>query len=268
MEYSVHSYTKKGRGHSVIEDCHFFCEDYIVVADGMGGECNGDIASRIAVESITSILSHNISGISSENEINDLLSEAVNKADSRILDYIEINPDSFGMGTTVLVAVRKNDDLFISWCGDSRCYSYKEGEVSSITKDHSYVQQLIDSGCLTIEDSFYHPHNNIITRFVGGGKETCIPDFCRHHMSDSELIIFCSDGLSGYCNMEDIGKAIRNNADIQDLPRELAELAMARGSNDDITIIILAPKSFSTTKSSIPLFRRLRKLLQLKLSHL
>lgn len=225
----------------------------------MGGESDGDIASRIAVESIDSILSKNISNVSSEKDIKSLLSQAVDKADSKITDYIEDNPDSFGMGTTTLLAVRRDDDLFISWCGDSHCYSYKGGKISSITKDHSYVQQLIDSGHLTIEESFTHPNNNLITRFVGGGEETCIPDFCRYHVSESELIIFCSDGLSGYCKAEDISKAIRNSQSIQDLPQKLTDLAISHGSDDDITIIILVPKTYTTTRTSNSLFGWLKK---------
>ena len=226
----------------------------------MGGESDGDVASRLAVESIDAILSQNISKVSSEKEISELLSKAVDRADSKISDYIEDNPDSFGMGTTTLLAIRKKDDLYISWCGDSHCYTYKEGKVSSITKDHSYVQQLIDSGHLTVEESFTHPNNNLITRFVGGGEGICIPEFCKYHVSDSELIILCSDGLSGYCKAEDICKTIRNNQNLQELPRQLSDLAVSHGSDDDITIIILAPKTYManrTAKSFLGWFKKL-----------
>lgn len=261
MEYSVHSYTTKSKLHTNNEDSHFICDDYIIVADGMGGESDGDIASRIAVESIESILSPNISKISSEKEISELLSKSVDKADSKISEYIEDNPDSFGMGTTTLLAVRKNNDIYISWCGDSHCYTYKGGKVSSITKDHSYVQQLIDSGHITVDESFTHPNNNLITRFVGGGKETCIPDFCKHHISDSELLIFCSDGLSGYCKVEDICRTIRNNQSLYELPKQLSDLAISHGSDDDITVIILAPKTYVATGATNTLLGWFKKLL-------
>lgn len=261
MEYSVISYTAKSKLHTNNEDSHLISDDYIIIADGMGGESDGDIASRIAVESIDSILSTNISKVSSEKEISELLSRAVDKADSKISDYIEDNPDSFGMGTTILLAIRKGDDLYIAWCGDSHCYTYKEGKVSSITKDHSYVQQLIDSGHLTIEGSFTHPNNNLITRYVGGGEETCIPDFCKHHISDSELVIFCSDGLSGYCKVEDVSRTIRNNQVIQELPKQLFDLAISHGSDDDITIIILAPKTYVATGATNSLLGWFKKLL-------
>ena len=244
MEFSVLSYTTKSKLHKNNEDSHFICDDYIIVADGMGGESDGDIASRLAVESIDSVLSQNVSKVSSETDMNNLLTQAILSADSKISNYIEENPDSVGMGTTILLAIRRDDELFISWCGDSHCYSYKDGKVVSITKDHSYVQQLIDSGHITIEESFTHPNNNLITRFVGGGEETCIPDFRTHQVSDSEMIIFCSDGLSGYCKVEDISKTIRNNHDIKELPRQLSDLAISHGSDDDITIVVLLTKTF------------------------
>lgn len=260
MEFSVHSYTTKSKLHKNNEDSHFICDDYIIVADGMGGESDGDIASRLAVESIALVLSQNVSKVSSETDIKNMLTQAVLSADSKISDYIEENPDSFGMGTTTLLALRKDDEFFISWCGDSHCYSYRGGKVASITKDHSYVQQLIDSGHITVEESFTHPNNNLITRFVGGGVETCIPDFCMYQVSDSEMIIFCSDGLSGYCNVEDISKAIRNNQDINNLPKQLSDLAISHGSDDDITIIILIPKTYQSvgaTNSFLGWFKKL-----------
>lgn len=261
MEYSVHSYTTKSNLHTNNEDSHLICDDYIIIADGMGGESDGDIASRLAVESIDSILSQNISKVSTEKGINDLLSKAIYNADSKILDYIEYNPDSIGMGTTTLLALRKNDNLFVSWCGDSHCYTYKGGKITSITKDHSYVQQLIDAGHLTVDESFSHPNNNLITRFVGGGVDTCIPDFRKYRISDSEMIIFCSDGLSGYCKEEDICKTVRNNQNIKDLPKQLSDLAISHGSNDDITIIILAPRSYRVTYNSNSIFRWFKKLI-------
>lgn len=261
MEFSTHSYTTKSKLHKNNEDSHLICDDYIIVADGMGGERDGDIASRLAIESIDSILSENVSRLISEADIKKMLTKAVLSADSRISDYIEKNPDSFGMGTTTLLAVKRDEELFISWCGDSHCYSYRGGQVTSITKDHSYVQQLIDSGHITIEESFTHPGNNLITRFVGGGEETCIPDFCTYHVSDSELIIFCSDGLSGYCKVEDISKTIRNNTNINELPKELSDLAISHGSDDDITIIILVPETYIATGTTNSFWGWFKKLI-------
>ncbi len=258
MEYSVHSYTTKSKLHTNNEDSHIICDDYIIVADGMGGESDGDIASHIAVESIVSVLSRELLDNSSDSYIKELSTKAIYDTDIKISEYIDAHPDSFGMGTTVLLAIRKCDKIYISWCGDSHCYVYKDGKISSLTKDHSYVQQLIDTGHITVEDSFTHPNNNLITRFVGGGTETCIPDFCIHQISTSEIIIFCSDGLSGYCMQHDIAKEIKQVKVLEELPKRLTDLAIRHGSDDDITVVTLIPKSYTNTNTSK--FRWLKRL--------
>lgn len=261
MEYSVHSYTTKSKLHKNNEDNHFICDDYLIIADGMGGECDGDIASRIAVESIVSILSKDITKVSSDSDIKDISNKAIYKADSNISEYIDGHPDSFGMGTTVLLAIRKNDSLYISWCGDSHCYFYKNGKLNSITKDHSYVQDLIDSGIISIEESYAHPDNNLITRYVGGGKDTCIPDFCSHKISGSEIVILCSDGLSGYCQTKDIENMIAINRDLAKLPLELLNFATQQGSDDDITIVVLYPNTYSLVKKGNKIFKWLKNVM-------
>lgn len=254
MEYIVRSFTAKSRHHFNNEDHCLVCDDYIIVADGMGGQCAGDMASRIAVESIASVLAEGLSNASSEYEIRELSDKAIRCADTAISEYVMANPDSFGMGTTVLLAVRKDDMLFISWCGDSHCYTYKDGKIKSLTKDHSFVQELIDSGHITVEESFTHPDNNLITRFVGGGEDACVPDFCMHRMADSEIIILCSDGLSGYCKPDDIARLITRKCDVDVLPEHLSELAVRSGSDDDITIVVLAPDNHATARSSRSIF--------------
>lgn len=254
MEYTVRSFTAKSRHHESNEDHCLVCDDYIIIADGMGGQCDGYMASRIAVESIASILSGALSGVSSECEIRELSDRAIRRADSAISDYVAENPDSFGMGTTVLLAVRKDDMLFISWCGDSHCYTYNDGKIKSLTKDHSFVQELIDSGHITVEESFTHPDNNLITRFVGGGEETCVPDFCTHRVADSEIIILCSDGLSGYCKPDDIARYVTRKRDVDVLPEHLSELAVRSGSDDDITIVVLAHGNRAAVKNSRSIF--------------
>lgn len=259
MEYNIHTYTTKSKSHKNNEDNFFVCDDYIIVADGMGGESDGDIASLIAIESIGNILSNDISGVTDEEDIKEMSRKAISNADSKINEYIDSHPDSFGMGTTIILTVIKNDKLFVSWCGDSHCYVYKNGKICSITKDHSYVQQLIDLGQISIDESFTHPQNNLITRFVGGGKEMCIPDFCSHKLIESEIIILCSDGLSGYCKHYEIERNITNCKNIEDLPKSLSNLAIQRGSDDDITIIVLVPKEYNLHQKNNSIFRWIKK---------
>lgn len=263
MEYKVQSTTAKSKCHQTNEDSCFICDDYILVADGMGGECNGDIASRIAVETIAETLSRNLTTATSDSALKDLSSTAIFRADAKIMDYIDRNPASFGMGTTVLLAIRKEDKLYISWCGDSHCYVFSHGALKSVTKDHSYVQELIDSKQITEKESYTHPDNNLITRYVGGGSETCIPDFCCHEISNSDIIVLCSDGLSGYCQLKDIENIITANSDLAKLPSQLLNLAVQHGSDDDITIVVLYPEIYGPAKHNASILGWLKKVVHI-----
>lgn len=259
MDCVVYSLSCKSPIHNSNEDDFFVKDNYIIIADGMGGERDGEVASRIAVDTVARILAESLTDNMDEEEIMRLSFKAITEADANIMGYVEQNPDSYGMGTTMLLTVVCGCKLFISWCGDSRCYSYHKGHLHTLTKDHSYVQQLIDAGEITETDSYGHPDNNLITRFVGGGKDLCIPDFVSYNMANSNIIIMCSDGLSGYCTTNDIEKIVASNRDVSILPNELIQLALNRGSDDDITVVVLASKSQSPSKSIGSFFEWFRK---------
>lgn len=250
MCISIHHTTSKSRYHDKNEDNYFIGDHFIIVADGMGGESNGDIASRIAVDTISNVLTDRIPEHCDEG-INDLMFNAIIQVDKNIANYVDEHPESYGMGTTVLLMIYQNDIVSIAWCGDSRCYAYNDGKLCALTTDHSYVQELIDAKKITIEDSFSHPDNNLITRFVGGGETTCKPEYITHHIKDSEVIILCSDGLSGYCKASEIENTIISNHDISSLPEQLTKLAIAHGSDDDITIVTFSSEPSMHKHSSI-----------------
>lgn len=147
------------------------------------------------------------------------------------------------MGTTVVLLIHINQYIYISWCGDSRCYYYSpKRKLNSLTTDHSYVQQLIDEKKISIEESYSHPDNNLVTKFVGGGEDACNPEFIGSKLEDNGLVIVCSDGLSGYCKIEEIEKELQSSS-YDNLPQSLLELAIRKGSDDDITIVTLTPES-------------------------
>lgn len=235
---SIHSLSSRGLSHSVNEDNHYEGNDFIVVVDGMGGESAGDVASKIVVESIScGIKDLDLSG-KEDKEIEILMKSLIQNADEEIGRYVDANPESLGMGSTVLLAYHHGDRVYVSWCGDSRCLLYRQGIVTPLTKDHSLVQQLIDSGRITEEEAFSHPDNNIITRYAGGGKETCDPDFLRHDLDSEDLLIFCTDGLSGYCLNSEIAQCVDSHEE-SELPEALKSLALSKGSEDDITIVTM-----------------------------
>lgn len=236
MCISVHCITSKGKYHEKNEDNYFVGDNLVIVADGMGGESDGDIASRITVDTVSKALTDN-TGAVSDGELKDIMFSAIKQADDNISKYIDLHPESFGMGATVLLMIYRDDRVYLAWCGDSRCYIYKAGKLHSLTKDHSYVQELIDAKKISVDESFSHPDNNLITRFVGGGKAVCVPEYVSYSMNGPETIILCSDGLSGYCNNTEIERTIGSCRDMASLPMRLKELSIRRGSDDDITIV-------------------------------
>lgn len=257
MDFITNSVSVKGRLHDKNEDSFVCNNKYLVIADGMGGEADGDLASKMAIESISSILDESLDTANTVEAIRTLLFSAIEQADNRISQYTMTHPEADGMGTTVLLVIYKESNLYIAWCGDSRCYYYHpKKRLCSLTKDHSYVQQLIDEKKITVEESYTHPDNNLITKYVGGGADTCKPEFTSSQIDEHGLLILCSDGLSGYCRNENIEKVIKSSP-IELLPDRLVELAKQNGSDDDITVITLS-SNFENNKSSI--FEWLKKL--------
>ncbi len=248
MGYTVRTATAKSRHHNKNEDSLFVTDNrLVIIADGMGGEHDGDMASQMAVKAIAGKLCLCMTDGMSPQEVRELSFEAIRQADEAICSYTLSHPDSSGMGTTAIIVLCDASRLCISWCGDSRCYGYNGLRgVRSLTKDHSYVQELIDAGRLTEEEALTHPDSNLITRFVGGGPETCIPDFITCEIGEDDIIVVCSDGLSGYCKNSEIERTIRQTSDRGKLAGNLLDLAVKRGSDDDITIVTISndrPKS-------------------------
>lgn len=244
MEFEISYISQKGRFHDRNEDAFVVHDDYAIVADGMGGKSSGDIASKLAIITISTVLNNHLRDVITEDEIQNLSFRAIKEADSKIMMYTDQHPASIGMGTTVVLIIKKGTGAYVTWCGDSRCYIYSEKTLRFVTKDHSYVQELIDDNIISIEESFTHPDNNLITKFVGGGKDSCLPEFTSCDIVEGSTIVLCSDGLSGYCKNEDIEKIVTESPN-DELPAHLYQLAIKNGSYDDITIVTMTPKKKS-----------------------
>lgn len=217
----------------------------MVVADGMGGQNAGEVASALAIETVQRMFAtaELPSGVSaSPEQATSYLKKVIVEADRRIKHHSSTDEaDHEGMGSTIVMAWLLGNIAHIAWLGDSRAYSFIPGKgISRLSKDHSYVQRLIDSGALTEEQAIDHPDSNVITRSLGDVTQKAKPDVLSHPVQAGEIIMLCSDGLCGVCTDEEIGGIIAQNLEDLTVCKEvLTEAALDAGGSDNITIALL-----------------------------
>ena len=214
----------------------------LIVADGMGGANAGEVASALAIKAVRDAFTaeNATEALQSDEQIEQLLQNAIRHADEAIDDRIFLDPETEGMGTTIVVCWITNDKAHIAWCGDSRCYVYHpQRGLTRLTKDHSLVQELVDKGEITETEAFTHPDSNIITRGLGDFDGRPTADIVHYDLLPSDTIMLCSDGLCGYCTDKDIEKTFDEHcADIANLRDELLREALEAGGYDNIGIAL------------------------------
>lgn len=219
----------------------------LVVADGMGGTNAGEVASAIAIETIQQKFSEeNLriffegKGSLPEKAFCEFMANVVKEADLNIINRSKTDSSTQGMGTTVVILWVIGDKAYVSWCGDSRCYVFNaESGVSRLSKDHSYVQELVDAGKLDPENAFDHPYSNIITRCLGDKENRANPDFRSYSYRDGDIFLLCSDGLCGLCTDEEIMQIMLKCKDsLADCKKNLIEAALNAGGYDNVTIAL------------------------------
>lgn len=215
----------------------------LVVADGMGGMNAGEVASDIAVTSIKEAFSKvkDFEEIKDDIEhIEPFLKKIVVEADAAIKKRLKEDPSTSGMGTTVVVAWVVNTTAHIVWCGDSRAYLFNPNSgIIRLTKDHSYVQELVDSGKLDAELAFDHPNSNIITRSLGDSPKKAQPDYVCRELQQEDILLLCSDGLCGLCRDEKIGEVMALSEDMSQCRDNLIDAALAAGGYDNVTVALM-----------------------------
>ena len=216
----------------------------MVVADGMGGQNAGEVASAIAIETVQSMLApENLSDkvLTKPSTIKDYLKKVVSKADSNVKKYSEEHPEAEGLGSTIVMAWVIDNKAYIAWLGDSRAYALVFGQgIKRLSKDHSYVQQLVDEGKLTDIEAMNHPNSNIITRSLGDISQKAKADVEEYPLENGEIILLCSDGLCGVCTDDEIAGVLTEEAnDLQVCKEQLTELALDNGGSDNITIAMM-----------------------------
>ena len=224
-----------GNVRELNEDYASFIEDerfkIYLVADGMGGHNAGEIASKLAVKSIIRYL------LEHSEEDENLLLNAVKYANNEIYEISQKNDKCKGMGTTITGCFIKGDMIQVVNVGDSCCFSIKDNEIKKVTKDHSWVQELIDAGAITEEEGRVHPKKNIITRALGTNSSVKI-DIFNIDQSESSMFLLCSDGLSNEVRKEEMIEIVNKCKDFNEACEKLVDLAKSRGGKDNITVLL------------------------------
>lgn len=216
----------------------------MVVADGMGGMNAGEVASELAVNSIKESFSSvkDFSRIADcSNHIEDFLKRIIVDADAVIKKRVKEDESTSGMGTTIVVAWVVDEVAHIAWCGDSRAYLFnRNAGLSRLSNDHSYVQELVDTGKLDPELAFDHPNSNIITRSLGDSSSKARPDYVCKRLSTGDYLLLCTDGLCGLCRDEEIlDIMMKEYPSLEDYRNQLFNAAFEAGGYDNVTIALL-----------------------------
>lgn len=208
-----------------------------IVADGMGGHNAGEYASRHTAETIMerALLSAQATPAA-------ILREAITAANDELLRCAALDTSMWGMGTTVVAAVIIENRLYVANVGDSRLYIVNK-EIRQITRDHSFVEEMVQRGELSREDARMHPKKNIITRAVGAVPEIDI-DFFEEDLHDGDEILLCSDGLTNMVEDEEIKKLIKGQPDVAGKAARLVETANQNGGRDNISVVVIDPFSY------------------------
>lgn len=237
----IFSQTDKGRVRTDNQDAYFAgrisdSTVFAVVCDGMGGANAGSVASENAVRHISEYVIKSYRNDMTVDELETVVRNAVISANIELYDMSVNDPLLSGMGTTAVIALVKDGGAVIANVGDSRIYLVNE-EIRQLTRDHSVVQSLIESGKITPEDAKVHPRKNVITRAIGA-EENVTPDSSVIKLSDGDSLLLCTDGLSNYLDDGDIF-SIFKNTDISAVPAVLANRANSNGGGDNITVVTL-----------------------------
>lgn len=211
---------------------------WAVVCDGMGGAAGGNYASSIAVKLISERISSSYRQGMSDNSIKNMLISAIHAANISVYEKGQSDSDLTGMGTTVVVAIIADESAYIAHVGDSRAYILSDGKLNQLTKDHSFVQEMVDSGKLTPDEAKDDPRKNYITRALGVNDDVRI-DFCQEFLSGDEILILCTDGLTNYVKPEEIYE-LTADGNFYEYAERLVKRANNNGGGDNITVVTMS----------------------------
>jgi serine/threonine protein phosphatase PrpC len=216
------------------EDSGYAGPRLLAVADGMGGHAAGEVASAVTVEALAGL--DGPGPTPDDMDRDEALTTAITRANQRIRDLVDADPRRSGMGTTVTAMLWTGEGFSLAHIGDSRAYLLRDGQLTQLTRDHTYVQALIDEGRIAEEERETHPARSLLLQALGG--DDVAPDLTDVEAADGDRVMLCSDGLSGVVDRTVIADVLARETDPQVAADRLVELAVAGGGPDNITCVV------------------------------
>jgi len=242
--------TDVGRRRKINEDSYLVSPEIglYAVCDGMGGHNAGEVASRMAIETISAFVERS----AIEKEITwpfgletglsfdaNRLKTAIRLANARVFQAADNREELTGMGTTVVAILASGDTLTIGSAGDSRCYLVRGGALRQLTRDDSWVSAALGEGLLNSGDVEHHPLRNVITKAVGA-RDTIDLDVIEHQLQPGEVLMLCSDGLHGMLNDQELGRILLPSpGPLEEATARLVDAANEAGGRDNVTVVLL-----------------------------
>jgi protein phosphatase len=215
----------------------------LLVADGVGGAAAGELASRIAISTLVNLVLHTPDWIMSDDagdteQVMQRMADRYRRIHVALRDEGVGDPSVAGMGTTMTMACSLGASLVIGHIGDSRAYLFRDGHLQQLTRDHTWVQALVDLGELSAEDAARHPMRHVLIRSLGGRDRFVEGDFQRAWLADDDRILLCTDGLTNMVNDATIATVLREAATSEEACQALVTAALEGGGRDNVTVAL------------------------------
>jgi len=234
--FAVSARTAIGLARSGNEDAAFTSSSLLAVADGMGGHAGGEVASRIAIRTLASMVPVLTATDIDSDSIEDLLLNSLHTIDSEISHIASDEIELRGMGTTLTALLIRDDRVALLHVGDSRCYRLRGNTFEQLTHDHTVLQELLDSGAISMSDAHDHPQRSILTQVLMG-EGSIAPVLMVYEVNSKDRFLLCSDGLSGVLTEKEI-KSLLKKSDREEAVEALIEATYINGAPDNVTVVV------------------------------
>ncbi|MGF1582445.1 MAG: PP2C family protein-serine/threonine phosphatase [Gemmataceae bacterium] len=211
-----------------------------IVADGMGGQAAGEIASKRSIEVVPRELRKNLGQATSHEQSKAVIRKAIVQANEEILQMGALDRDLRNMGTTIVMSVwRKSTEMYITWVGDSRAYIIRDGQIEQLTIDHSLAQALVENKTISASEAKEHRFRNVLWKYLGSKEVGEGPDVLVLPVQPGDRVLLCSDGLTGPVTDQQLLNFISEQPDVQQCAEGLGQLALDCGSRDNVSCILI-----------------------------